>query len=111
MTTATSHKLDVLARLIGTVHERRLASADSSYTAQLVAKGVPACAKKLGEEAVEVVIAAASGDRGAVVSETADLLYHLTVLLEAADVPVAEVMTELERREGTSGIVEKARRS
>lgn len=111
MTTHSSYRLDILARLLTTVHERRSAGADESYTARLLSKGVPVCAKKLGEEAVEVAIAAVSGDRKALTAETADLLFHLAVLLEAADLPLADVMAELERREGVSGIVEKAGRS
>lgn len=104
------HRLEVLARLADTVHQRRMTSAETSYTAQLIGRGLPVCAKKLGEEAVEVAIAAAMGDRRALTGEVADLLFHLTVLLEAADIPIADVMAELERREGVSGIVEKAGR-
>ena len=74
------------------------------------AGGLPKIAQKLGEEAVETVIAALSGDRAELVGEAADLLFHLTVLLDAKNVPLAEVFAELDRREGTSGIAEKAAR-
>jgi len=111
MNTQSPYGLEVLARLVATIHERRSASPDKSYTAQLIARGVPVCAKKLGEEAVEVAIAAVSGDRKSLTAEAADLLFHLVVLLEAADLPLPDVMAELARREGVSGIVEKAGRS
>jgi len=110
MSTVEKYRLEVLARLADTVHQRRTMSAEKSYTAQLIGRGLPVCAKKLGEEAVEVAIAAALGDRKALTAEVADLMFHLTVLLEAADLPLADVMAELERREGVSGIVEKASR-
>ena len=91
----------------------RLAAGDpgSSYVASLAAKGLPKVAQKVGEEAVETVIAALAGDRAELVGEAADLIFHLMVLLSAKDVPLADVLAELQRREGTSGIVEKASRS
>lgn len=90
----------------------RAASGDAdSWTARLVGKGMPKAAQKLGEEAVETVIAAVSGDRGALVSESADLLYHWLVVLRIADVPLAEVLAELRRRTAQSGVAEKASRS
>jgi phosphoribosyl-ATP pyrophosphohydrolase len=82
----------------------------SSWTARLHAAGMERAAKKLGEEAVETVIAAVSGDTKALVGESADLLYHWLVVLAVAKVPVAEVMAELERRTGRSGLEEKASR-
>lgn len=99
-----------LARLEATLAQRRSADPASSYVAQLNAKGVPKIVQKLGEEATETVIAALSGGRDDLVGEAADLLFHLLVLLGAKDVPLAEVLAELDRREGTSGIAEKAAR-
>lgn len=78
--------------------------------ARLNARGVPVIARKLGEEAVETVVAALSGSREELVGEAADTLFHLLVLLDAKGIPFAEVLAELERREGTSGIAEKAAR-
>jgi len=86
-------------------------SGDSgSWTAKLFASGQEKAAKKLGEEAVETVIAAVGGDRGALVSESADLLYHWLVVLAIADIPLSDVLAELERRTAQSGIAEKAAR-
>lgn len=90
--------------------ERAKASPEESYTAKLVTAGVNRAAKKLGEEAVEAVIAAASGDRVELAKESADLLYHLLVTLIAAGVPLADVMAELDRRTAQSGLAEKASR-
>lgn len=81
-----------------------------SYTAKLAGEGVTRCAKKLGEEAVEAVIAAAEQDKRALTAEAADVLYHLLVLLHAAGVPYEAVMRELERRTAETGLEEKARR-
>ena len=102
--------LDVLAGLAASIASRRGASPDESYTAKLLSQGVEKCAKKLGEEAVETAIAAVMGDKRHLAAESADLLYHLLVLLEAADVRLADVMAELARRKGVSGIAEKAAR-
>jgi phosphoribosyl-ATP pyrophosphohydrolase len=85
-------------------------SAETSYTAQLLAKGTEKCAKKFGEEAVELALAAVQGKKREAVQEAADVLYHLLVLLQAAGVTPTDVMAELERREGTSGLAEKASR-
>ena len=101
---------DTLNRLEATIAARRNADPSASYVAKLHAGGLPKIAQKLGEEAVETVIAALSGDRAELVGEAADLLFHLTVLLDAKNVPLAEVFAELDRREGTSGIAEKAAR-
>lgn len=102
---------DVLTRLESVIAARKAAGdAGVSHTAQLLAKGPRACAQKFGEEAVETVIAAAAGDRDELVRESADTLYHLLVTLAALDVPLEEVMAELERREGVSGVEEKAGR-
>ncbi len=100
-----------LARLEATIATRRSADPGSSYVARLQAGGVPLMARKLGEEAVETVVAALSGSRAELVGEAADVLFHLLVLLGAQDVPLAEVLAELDRREGTSGIDEKAART
>ena len=101
---------DTLHRLEATIAARRAADPDSSYVAKLNARGLPKIAQKLGEEATETVIAALAEDEKALVGEAADLLFHLLVLLGARDVPLASVLAELERREGTSGITEKASR-
>ncbi|MCA0434651.1 MAG: phosphoribosyl-ATP diphosphatase [Proteobacteria bacterium] len=86
------------------------ASPEASYTAQLLAKGVEKCAKKFGEEAVELALAAVQGKRDEATKEAADVLYHLLVLLQAAGVAPDDVMAELRRRAGTSGLAEKAAR-
>ena len=101
---------DPLDRLEATIAARAHADPASSYVAALFARGRPKIAQKLGEEAVETVIAALAQDRAALVGEAADLLFHLLVLLADAGVPLAEVRAELARREGVSGHVEKAAR-
>jgi len=100
----------VLDALFATVNARRDADPDTSWTAKLLAQGVPKAAQKTGEEAVEAIIAAVSGDPRALISESADLLYHLTVLWAASGVTPGEVWQELASREGQSGITEKAAR-
>lgn len=100
-----------LEKLEMTIAARKGGDQAASYVASLFARGMPKIAQKLGEEATETVIAAMSGDPAAVTSEAADLLFHLLVLLGAADVPLADVLAELERREGVSGLAEKAGRS
>ena len=92
------------------VMTRAAASPEDSYTARLLSKGVEKCAQKLGEEATEAVIAAVTGNRAELVKESADVLYHLLVVLRAANVPLAEVMAELDGRTGQSGLAEKASR-
>ena len=101
---------DTLARLEATIALRRTADPASSYVAKLNARGIGKIAQKVGEEATETVIAALTGDRPELVGEAADLLFHLLVLLGARGVPLAEVLAELDRREGVSGIAEKAAR-
>jgi phosphoribosyl-ATP pyrophosphohydrolase len=101
---------ETLDRLEAVIRERRGGDPETSYVARLTHKGRAKIAQKLGEEAVETVIAAMAGDRTAVTSEAADLLFHLAVLLADLDVPFADVMAELDRREGVSGITEKAAR-
>jgi len=100
---------EVLDRLAATIEARKGADAQTSYTAQLLADPARA-AKKLGEEAVETVIAAAQGDTAAIAAESADLIYHWLVALAACGVSLDEVAAKLEAREGTSGLAEKAAR-
>ena len=100
-----------LHRLAATIAARRGADPASSYTAALLAKGPLKVAEKFGEEAVELVVAAVAQEAAAVTAEAADVLYHLVVLLAARDVPLDDVLAELERREGTSGHHEKAARA
>ena len=102
---------DALRRLAEVIHARRTADADSSYTRRLLDGGAERCAKKLGEEAVELIIAAAAEDDASVKAEAADLLYHLIVLLEARGIALDGVLRELEGRMGTSGLEEKAGRA
>jgi phosphoribosyl-ATP pyrophosphohydrolase len=99
-----------LSELERIVAERGRSGDANSWTAKLFSKGIDKAAQKLGEEAVETVIAAVRGDRAGVISESADLLYHLMVTLALAGVPLDEVMAELQRRTGQSGIAEKAAR-
>ena len=107
---AAMSQSDSLARLEAVIASRRGADPATSYVAKLHAKGLGKIAQKLGEEATETIIAALTEDRQALVGEAADLLFHLIVLLGAKNVPLADVLAELERREGTSGIAEKASR-
>ena len=101
---------DPLDRLEAAIRARRGADPTTSYTASLLARGRPRIAQKLGEEAVECVIAAMGPDPAAIVPEAADLLYHLFILLTDADLSLADVRAELARREGVSGLEEKANR-
>ncbi len=101
---------DTLSTLTQTIAARRLADPATSYVAKLSAGGVPLIARKLGEEAIETVIAALTGDAQALTTEAADLLFHLMVLLDACGLSLADVETELAQREGLSGIAEKAAR-
>ncbi|NVD45791.1 phosphoribosyl-ATP diphosphatase [Qipengyuania atrilutea] len=103
--------MNTLTRLEDTIAQRLSADPDSSYVARLNAAGAPKMAQKLGEEATETVIAAVAGSKADLISESADLLFHLLVLLGAKGVALNEVMAELDRREGTSGLDEKANRS
>ena len=102
-----SHILDQLADIIAA---RKTASPKRSHTAQLLSSGIEKCAQKFGEEAIEAVIALTSGDKPAITAEAADVLYHLLVALEAAGVDYKDVLVELERRTGQSGLAEKAAR-
>jgi len=101
---------DMLFRLEQMILERREADPTVSYVAKLRAKGRRKMAQKMGEEAVETVIAALTEDKAALTGEAADLLFHLLALLADCDVSLAEVCAELERREGVSGLDEKAAR-
>jgi len=103
----TDFSLETLNTII---HDRSAESADTSYTAKLLAKGTPKCAEKLGEEAVEAVIAAVTHDKAELTKEAADVLYHLLVLLKSEGVALDDVMAELERRTAQSGLQEKASR-
>ncbi len=100
--------LEQLAKIIA---ERARSGAGKSYTKELLDAGVEKCAKKLGEEAVETTLAAVGGKPEALAAESADLLYHLLVLLQARGVPLSDVLAELERRTARSGLEEKASRS
>lgn len=102
--------MSVLHDLAATIQSRKDADPDTSWTAKLFAKGPEKCAEKFGEEAIEAIIEAVKGDRQKLASEAADVLYHLLVMLAARDVTLADVEAELARREGTSGIAEKAAR-
>jgi len=102
--------MTALQRLAETIAARKGVDPDSSWTAKLLARGPDKCAEKFGEEAVEAIIAAVRGDRVALISEAADVVYHLLVMLAARDVTLGDVMAELARREGISGIDEKAAR-
>ncbi|TPN84226.1 phosphoribosyl-ATP diphosphatase [Mesorhizobium sp. CU2] len=99
-----------LAELERIIHQRAHSGDPDSWTAKLFAKGMDKAAQKLGEEAVESVIAAIKGDRKALVSESADLIYHWLVVLGIAGIPLDDVLKELEGRTGHSGIAEKASR-
>lgn len=101
---------DTLTRLAATIAARKGADPDTSWTAKLLSRGPEKCAEKFGEEAVEAIIEAVKGDRDRLTSEAADVLYHLLVMLTARDVSLSEVLAELDRREGRSGIAEKASR-
>ncbi len=99
-----------LERLAATIEARKGADADTSWTARLLASGPEKCAEKFGEEAIEAIIEAVKGDRDRLTAEAADVFYHLLVMLAARDVTLGDVMAELARREGQSGIAEKAAR-
>jgi phosphoribosyl-ATP pyrophosphohydrolase len=101
---------DILRRLTETLEARKIASPESSYAARLFSKGEDAILKKVGEEATEVILASKEGDKAHLVYETADLLFHCMVLLAQHGLSVQDVLNELERREGLSGIAEKESR-
>ena len=101
---------DTLARLAAVIESRRNADPDTSYVARLSAKGVDVILKKVGEEATEVVMAAKDGDRARITAEVADLWFHSMIALAHFGLTPADVLAELERREGTSGLEEFALR-
>ncbi|MFK7835315.1 MAG: phosphoribosyl-ATP diphosphatase [Sulfitobacter sp.] len=96
--------------LYATILARKNADPNSSWTAQLLAKGPEKCAEKFGEEAIEAIIEAVKDDKAALTSEAADVLYHLLVMLAARDVPLTNVLAELSTRQSKSGLAEKANR-
>ncbi len=102
---------EILKRLTETIEARKQASPDSSYVAKLFSKGEDAILKKVGEEATEVILAAKGGDSSHLVYETADLWFHCMVLLAKHGLSADDVLNELARREGLSGIAEKESRS
>lgn len=104
----TAFNLETLEQIVA---ERAQASGSTSYTRQLLDQGVEKCAKKFGEEAVEAVLASVGSERDQLVKESADVLYHLLVLLAARQVPLAEVYAELDTRTARSGLAEKASRA
>ena len=101
---------DVLSRLTALIEKRRAAAGGTSYTRQLLDGGAKRCAKKFGEESTELIIAALAEDQTAIASESADVIYHLLVLLAERRVPFDAVLQVLERRIGQSGLDEKASR-
>jgi phosphoribosyl-ATP pyrophosphohydrolase len=101
---------NALTRLAATIAARKTADPETSWTARLLARGPEKCAEKFGEEAVEAIIEAVRGDRAKLTAEAADVLYHLLVMLAARDLSLADVLAELDRREGQSGLAEKANR-
>ncbi len=101
---------DILQRLTETLRARKQAAPETSYVAKLFSKGEDAILKKVGEEATEVLLAAKEGDKAHLVYETADLWFHCLVLLAHHDLSADDVLTELARREGVSGIAEKESR-
>ena len=103
--------MTALTRLAATIAARKGADPDTSWTAKLLASGPEKCAAKFAEEAIEAIIEAVKGDRAKLTAEAADVVYHFLVMLAARDVSLADVLAELERREGKSGIAEKASRS
>lgn len=108
MSTDPGFTLETLAAIVA---ERMAADPAQSYTAKLAQQGMGRASKKLGEEAVEAVIAAMAGDRAELTKEAADVLYHLLVVLRMANIRLDEVMAELSRRTGQSGLAEKASRA
>lgn len=101
---------NTLVRLAALIRSRRSDTSAKSYTSQLLTAGTERCAKKFGEESVEVIIAAMTSDDKAVKAEAADVLYHLLVLLESRQIPFDDVLKVLDGRMGTSGLDEKAAR-
>ncbi len=111
MTVEAITKTKILAELAEILEQRKTADPNSSYVASLYTKGLDKILKKLGEEAVETIIAAKSQDKSQIIYETADLWFHSLILLHACDLSHEDILTELQRRFGLSGITEKANRS
>lgn len=105
-----NNQADILQALYQVILERKANPSDSSYTASLMQKGIDKILKKLGEEATELIIAGKGGEPGETVYEAADLFYHMLVLLAYRDIPLDDVLAELRKRFGVSGIEEKASR-
>ncbi len=105
-----NQKLEVLAELVETINGRANQDKSDSYTALLLSQGTEKCAKKFGEEAVEVVLASLDDNKNHLIAEAADVFYHLLVLLKSRNIPLQDVMIELEQRAGQSGLQEKASR-
>ncbi|MBT8459229.1 MAG: phosphoribosyl-ATP diphosphatase [Boseongicola sp.] len=103
--------MSAIERLAATIEARKSADPATSWTAKLLSQGPDKAAEKFGEEAVEAVIEAVRGDRERLTAEAGDVLYHLLVMLASRDISLNDVLEELERREGTSGLEEKASRS
>ena len=101
---------NALTRLAATIAARKTADPETSWTAKLLARGPEKCAEKFGDEAVEAIIEAVRGDRAKLTAEAADVIYHLLVMLAARDLTLTDVLAELDRREGQSGLAEKAAR-
>ena len=102
--------MSVLDRLSATIAARKGADPETSWTARLLAMGPDAAAQKFGEEAIEAIVEAVRGDTDRLTEEAADVVYHLLVMLAARGVTLEDVVAALERREGTSGVAEKASR-
>lgn len=100
-----------IARLAETIEARKNADPDSSWTAKLLSQGPDKCAEKFGEEAIEAIIEAVRGDKERLAAEAADVVYHLLVLLASRDLSLTDLEAELSRREGVSGVAEKASRA
>ena len=101
---------DILIKLDNVINERKNQINEKSYSATLLNKGVPKCAEKFGEEAVELIIACLSKENNSIVHEAADTLYHLNVLMRSKNISIKEVLEELSKREGVSGLKEKQNR-
>ncbi len=104
-------KLETLERLAASIAARQSASTGESYTAKLLSQGTEKCAKKFGEEAFELALAAVLKDKAHIANEAADVFYHMLVLLQSSGVSLDDVIAVLRSREGTSGLVEKAARN
>ena len=103
--------MSILDSLAATIDTRAAADPDSSWTAKLLSQGPEKCAEKFGEEAIEAIIACVQNDHDSLTSEAADVMFHLLVMLRSRDVSLASVLAELDRRQGVSGIEEKASRT